>query len=275
MLFATVLVMFLSLLMEKSGKKLKRWAMLIIPALVWGMIKNNRRIVWVHVGLALAVLFFVSKDNPIKKKLIRIALYTTPVAIIYVMVGWNREYSRLFKPVQTIRSVVDAKSDGSTLWRELENFDLIMTFRHNMLFGSGYGHPYIEYIELPAIPFDLERYLPHNSILGLLAYLGIVGFTGLTLSWAGGAYFALRVYHRTKNATHRTASLTCFVAILVFISQAWGDMGWGSFTGTFLATGAVVAASKLAVEAGQWPQKKRRRRRVNAARAAPDAAAPA
>jgi len=60
--------------------------------------------------------------------------------------------------------------DASTRWRDWENYDLVVTFKQNPLFGSGFGHPYVEAIKLPDITksYELEPYIPHNSVLGLL-----------------------------------------------------------------------------------------------------------
>jgi hypothetical protein len=151
-----------------------------------------------------------------------------------------------------IRSVVDAQTDSSSFWRELENFDLIATVRLHPLFGTGYGHPYEEVIELPQVTYALERYAPHNSLLGLWAYLGVFSYTGLTLLWVAGVYFAMRAYYIATDASHRAAAMLCFGAVLAYLIQSWGDIGLGSWTGIFIVAPALASAGKLAKATGAW-----------------------
>ncbi len=259
-LFAVAFVILIALLIERAGRRAKWLAALIGPILVLGMMANNRRLVWVQIGLVFLTVYFVTRENAFKRMLRRALTAAAPLAAIYVAAGWNNLYSRVFKPVRIIRSVVDAKSDGSSLWRELENFNIIMTFRSNPLFGVGYGHPYLEIVQLPAVDYTLERWVPHNSLLGLWCYAGLLGFTGITLLWAAGVYFAMRAYYSSKDATQRAAALTCFGSVLVYMMQAWGDLGLSAWAGVFCVGGSLAVAGKLAVANDQWGAAKKQSR---------------
>ncbi|HYJ08486.1 MAG TPA: O-antigen ligase family protein [Polyangiaceae bacterium] len=254
-LFADACLVMIALLLERA--KIKRWAAFLLPLFMLGMIMNNRRLVWVQLIAVLATVFIVSKDNPIKRLIKRATLVGIPVAALYVAAGWNSGGGRLFKPVRTLRSVIDAKSDGSSYWRELENFNLIATLRQNPIFGSGFGHPYPEYVPMPPVDYPLEHYVPHNGILGLWAFCGVVGWAGLTMLWAGGVYFAMRAYHGAQRGTDRAAALVCFGAVLVWLMQAWGDLGLGVWTSVFTVAPAFAVASKLAVATGEWQEKRK------------------
>ena len=105
-----------------------------------------------------------------------------------------------------MRSIIDSKSDTSTLWRDIENYDLISTIKENPVFGTGYGHGYLEVIQLPPVDYALERYCPHNSILGLWGYCGYFGYAAMTLLWVVGAYFAMRSYYTAKSPIDRAAA---------------------------------------------------------------------
>jgi hypothetical protein len=251
-LFADACLVLIALLLER--KKIKLMAALLLPLFMGGMIANNRRLVWVQVGLVLLTVFIVSKDNPTKRFIKRSLLIGAPIFAIYVAAGWNSGGGTTFKPVRLLRSVVDAKSDnsGSSYWRELENYNLITTMRHNLIFGTGLGHPYEEVVAMPAVDYPLERYVPHNSILGLWAYYGYVGYAGLTLLWAGGVYFAMRAYHGAKTGAERAAALVCFGSVLVWFMQCWGDLGLGVWVGIFTVAPALAIAGKLAVATGEW-----------------------
>jgi len=76
---------------------------------------------------------------PLKRKLARLAVYSLLPLLLYGRVGWNSQ-SAVFSPVQKVRSMVDADRDASTLWRDLENFNLISTYADNPVLGSGFGH---------------------------------------------------------------------------------------------------------------------------------------
>jgi O-antigen ligase len=179
------------------------------------------------------------------------------MVLIYIAVGWNAGgMGKLFKPVRMLRSVVDPSSDASTNWRELENYDIVMTFQQNPLLGTGYGHPYLEVIPLPAVNYDLELFCPHNSLLALWAYTGAVGFASLTLLWAGGVYFAMRTYKGSSDPKLRAAALVSFGTVLVYLMQCWGDLGLGTWIGVFTVAPALAMAGKLAVASGQWGAKK-------------------
>lgn len=251
MLFAAGSVMLVSLLLERAGKKERRLAYWGLPILIGGMMANHRRIVWVEIILVFFTLYLITKSNPFKRTLNRLMVASLPLIAGYVLAGWNSS-SGIFKPVKVIRSAVDSSSDTSTAWRDLENFNLIFTLRGYPLTGVGYGNGFWEMWPLPAVDYSLERYVPHNSILGIYCYGGFIGYLGITALWVAGIYFAIRAYHRSSDALQRSAALTSFGAILVYYLQCFGDMGLGSWTGVYLVAPALAVASKLTVLNGAW-----------------------
>ena len=254
-LFASgILVLFALAFTRALGKK-HRYIWAAVPIIMLGMVSNHRRMVWVQVLLVPVALYLFTPTNRYKKKAQRIALMCAPFVTMYALAGWNSG-SSLFKPVRIMRTVVDSKADNSTLWREIENFDLISTIRDNPLFGTGYGRPYNEVVTLPAVDYPLEKFLPHNSILGMLSYSGYFGFAAMSLLWAAGAFFAMRAYYAAKDAFDRAAALSCFGIVQVYLVQCWGDLGLGSWTGVFLIAPAIATAGKLTVALGAWQDKK-------------------
>ena len=251
MLFAVGSVILVSLLLQRADKKYLRVAAWGLPILVGGMFANHRRIVWVEIILVFFTLYLISEANSIKRKLNKLMLALAPVAAGYVAVGWSSE-SGIFKPVKVIRSAVDSSADMSTAWRDLENFNLIFTLRNFPITGVGYGNGFWEMWPMPPVDYSLERYVPHNSILGVYAYGGYIGYFGITTLWVAGVFFAIRAYHQCKEPLQKAAGLACFGAILVYYLQCFGDMGLGSWTGVFLVAPALAVASKLTVAAGAW-----------------------
>jgi O-antigen ligase len=159
---------------------------------------------------------------------------------------------------------VDSSTDESTAWRDLENFNLIYTIRTKPLVGVGYGHGFWEVWPLPQVDYILERFIPHNSILGIWCYGGYIGFTGLTLLWVAGVYFGIRAYHHSKAPLDKAAALVCFGTILIYYVQCFGDLGLGTFTGVFLIAPSLAIAGKLAVKSGAWTMPVPRARRAAA-----------
>ncbi len=263
MLFACAFVLLLATVMERVGRSTRRLALLLIPVLALGIVSNNRRMAWVQVAVVFLTVYFVTPDNPVKRKLRRTIYALSPILVAYCLAGWNSK-SSFFKPVETIRSVVDAQADASTMWREMENYDLIATVRENPIFGTGYGHGYHEVVQLPVIDYPLERFVPHNSILGLWCYCGYFGYTAMTLLWTVGVYFGIRAYHGATKPAHRAAAIVSFGAVVIYMIQCWGDMGLGSWTGVYMVAPSIAVAGKLAVYTGQWGKKKSREARPTA-----------
>jgi len=251
MLFAVGSVILVSLLLERAGKKTSRLAMWGLPVLIGGMLANNRRMVWVEIILVFFTLYMITETNAFKRKLNKLLLASLPLLIGYIAAGWGSG-SGIFKPVKVIRSAVDSSADTSTAWRDLENFNLVFTLRNFPLTGVGYGNGFWEMWPMPAVDYTLERYVPHDSILGIYCYGGYVGFLGITSLWVGGIYFAIRAYHNCKEPMQRAGALACFGAVLVYYLQCFGDMGLGSWTGVYLVGPALAIASKLTVLSGAW-----------------------
>jgi len=235
-----------------------------LPILMLGMVSNHRRMVWVQVLLVPSALYVFTPTNALKRKFQRVAMILAPVVALYSAAGWNSG-SKVFQPVRILRSVVDSKADPSTLWRDIENFDLIETIKDNPVFGTGYGHRYDEVVVLPAVEYSLEYYLPHNSVLGLLGYSGYFGFAAMTLLWVAGAFYAMRGYYGATQPVDRAAAISCFGVVLVYLIQCWGDLGLGALTAVYLLAPALATAGKLAAATGAWQDGKSN---ANAARGA-------
>jgi len=256
MLFAWTTVLVLALLVHRYRNGSGKLALVVLPILVSGMLANNRRLVWVQIIIVLVTLYFVTGMTPVKRMIQRVVKFSSPVVLLYIAAGWSSG-AGIFKPVRIIRSAVDSNADSSTAWRDIENFDLLYTFRQYPIFGTGYGRGFWEIMPLPAVDYQLEKFVPHNSILGLWCYCGYVGFTAITLLWVSGVYFGIRAYHASTSARDKSAALVCFGALLIHYLQCYGDMGLGSWTGVFMIAPSLAMAGKLAVTTGAWTVKER------------------
>jgi O-antigen ligase len=259
MLFAGAACILVALLVEHHDRKRTLFALLALPLVIAGAIANNRRLVWVELGVALLVLFFASRWTPVKRKIAQGVIVTMPVIFIYAGVGWESSAS-LFRPVQIARSVIDSKADASTEWRDWENYNLFYTFKESPVLGTGYGHGYVEIVKLPDISssYSLYRYIPHNSILGLWAYGGLVGFTAEWLTLVAALFLAARAYRFAHEPLDRVAALSVIGIVVTYLVHCYGDMGLGTWAAVFTVGPALVVASQLAVATGAWPAAARR-----------------
>ena len=78
-----------------------------------GMWANNRRMVWVQIGMAFITLYLATPMNATKYKIRKFVWAMTPLLILYVMIGWNHP-TGIFSPVKPIRA---ARSSPRALMR--------------------------------------------------------------------------------------------------------------------------------------------------------------
>jgi O-Antigen ligase len=254
MLFTDAFLILLVMFFERPSVRNLLLGLATLPLLTWGMIANNRRLAWVELLAALIVLYFVTPLTHLKKRIAQGVALSLPIIAAYVAVGWNSG-SRVFAPVRTIRSVMDSEADSSTRWRDMENYNLYYTIKTHPLLGTGFGHGYDEVVRLPDISKDYElyRYAPHNSILGLLAYSGLVGFTAIWLFVALGVFFAVRTYRFSATPRDRTTALTTVGMLVAYLVHCYGDMGLGTWASVFTVAPALALVAKQAVATGAWP----------------------
>jgi len=209
--------------------------------------------VWIDLLAAILLLYFITPFTRTKKRVAQFIALSLPVLALYVGVGWNRT-SALFGPIQAIRSAMDPVANRSTLWRDLENYDLYYTIKTHPLLGTGFGHGYIEIIHLPDISrfFELYRFSPHNSILGLLAFSGLLGFAAMWLIIPLGVFFAVRSYRFSSAPRDRATALVAVAILVSYAIQCYGDLGLG--TGTFMVAPALALVAKQATATGAWPR---------------------
>jgi O-antigen ligase len=212
----------------------------------------------VELAVGVGAVLALTAWSPAKRSAMRFAIATSPLMLVYAVVGWGSG-SALFEPVHMFRSVVDSKADPSTLWRDLENYDLFYTLRHHPVLGTGYGHGYVEIVWLPDVSnaYALYRFLPHNSILGLWAYGGLVGFTALWAMLVVGLFLGARAYRHARSVDDRTVALAAVSVVVVYLVYCYGDLGLGTWTSVFTVAPALAIASRLAITTGAWPSKSR------------------
>jgi len=236
---------------------------------------NQRRIAWLSLAMGLALLFVLLPPGRNKRRVTRWVLVAAPFLVLYVIVGWGRS-ERLFKPLQSF-ATVSTQEDTSTKARNVENLGLIATSNANgLLMGTGWGHPYIEVSSKYSIAeyFPLWQYIPHNSILGLLAYTGVLGFCGYWLIYPTAMFVNARLARMGNTPLAREAGVIGATQLLVCAFQYYGDMGIYYPKSVYMLALSYSVALRLPILAGAWPAPKGMRRKAQAPLREPIAVAP-
>jgi uncharacterized protein involved in exopolysaccharide biosynthesis len=256
-LFAIALYLLVADLTERAdGRRLAR-AALLAPVLLVGMVENGRRLVWVMVGMMLLTTYLISPMRGWKRRLTRAGLVASPLLALYVGVGWNSE-ARVFAPLKTLRGVSDTSYDHSAYWREVENWNIAMSMRERPVLGQGLGGHYTEHMANDDISSAYKEYRewPHNTVLGQLLLLGLLGFTAVWWLPAGALFLAFRSHRVAAAPEHRVAALGSAGALVACYMLAYGDTGAHYTQYKVVLALALAVAGKLAVAAGAWPARR-------------------
>jgi hypothetical protein len=253
MLFVGAIAILLAAFWERPTRTNGRWLILILPVLVAALIVNNRRLAWVQLAAACLLMLAMNPRGRATRALSRTLIYALPLLLLYGAAGWTSS-SRIFRPVQFVRSMTDSAVDRSTLYRDGENYNLIYTLRQNPFFGTGFGRPFEHVQPLDDISTDFKewRYLPHNAILGLWAFTGVIGFSGVWLALIVGQLLAARSYWSAQSPDGRAAASAAMAGIAVYAIHCWGDIGFTEPKSIFLVGAALAVAGQLAVSTGAW-----------------------
>jgi hypothetical protein len=253
LLFASAISLIIALAMDRDAPG-RRMALLgALPLIVAGTIANNRRVAWVAVAWAAASYYLVTPSSPRKRALTRAGLLSLPFLVAYVAVGSGSD-SKVFAPARLVVSVLDSDADSSTRWRDMENFNLVHNIGANPLFGTGFGHEYVERWPLPDVSkgFAMYRYLPHNGVLALIAFCGYFGFLAQWLLLVSGLFFAALAYRHAGRPVERVATLCSVAAIVIYMIGGYGDTVLGSWSGVFIVAPALALSGRLAAATGAW-----------------------
>ena len=246
-------------LVERPNGRTGILCLTYLPIAGLALVLNDRRLAFVCLFIAAVVLLFVVRRE-VWLRLRHVAIAASPVIIIYVAIGWHVEH-RVFKPVNTVRSVLD-DSDTSNHSRDVENFNLIYSALERPLFGSGLGHPYSEHIYTYRIDHVFEQYnfMPHNSVLWLLAVGGILGFVGLWGFLPLVVWISARAYKKASRLSERIAALGGVAVVVSYMIQAWGDMGVHSWMVVIILAAYVGLVGNLERHTRSWRLDDERRR---------------
>ena len=258
----------MSWMQDPTPKNLRRmiWVCAII---LMGMHYNDRRLGYVSFQFSLMFAYFLSPWNNLKVKLTRLGLLVLPILPFYIAAGWQNP-TGIFGPVGIFKSVLEGENlaKGQMDYRDIENLDVIHTWNARPLLGTGWGHEFDEVIPLPDIShaFADYRYHPHNSVIGMFAFGGAVGFSGLWTWISIAVFLTVRAFRSTLDPQLRAGGLVALSVYVAYTNQCFGDMGSISWLGTVLIAMAAACAGKLATVTGAWPSPERPLARVEESR---------
>jgi hypothetical protein len=243
-LFVTAFVILVVKALEYPDTAARRLAWLLGPALLLAIQLNNRRVAWASLGAALIIVYTSIPPSSTKRRLNRIVARLLPVLALYTAVGWGR-HERIFKPLESFSSLHSA-DNPSNRSRDNENDGLVFTFAQNGSLGTGFGHQYIETdSSLSAVGFTQYRYIPHDSVLALLAFTGVLGLIGILMPIPISVFLNARTYRATAMPAVRAASLVGVAEVAICMNQMYGDMGFVSSTTLGILATAIATAGRL------------------------------
>lgn len=256
-LYVTAIVLLLAGALELRTRRAYSWAAALLPVFGLALIFNNRRVAYVSLAASLALVYLLFPPGPWKRRVQWLALGSAVFGALYVWLGWDSD-SAFFLPANKLASLF-SRADHSAVGRDIENWDLVQTFKVKPLFGWGFGHEYLEIQKADPIKefFPLYLYIAHNSVLWLWTLGGLVGFSFLWMPHILTSWFAMRAYRTAVAPALRAAALVCASVVVIQEIQFYGDMGSQAWLGGFLFAAASAMAGKLAMASGGWPSETR------------------
>ena len=251
-LFVTALMILIANVVERATRSPGGLLAVLGPLILGAIQVNNRRLAWMELVFAVAVAYALLPTSPRKRRVNRGMLVLLPVLVLYVAVGWGRS-ERIFKPLASFESASSDK-DSSARSRDNENAGLIFTFKQGNILGTAWGTEYIETdSSLSARSFLQYRYLPHNSLLGLLAFTGWLGFIGILMPLPISVYLNTRTYRTSDAPIVRVAAMVGVAEVAICLNQIYGDMGFFSRTTMAILVTGFATAGRLSAWSGAWP----------------------
>jgi hypothetical protein len=224
----------------------------IVSALLCiAMIVNLRRLAWIELALALLLVWYFLPAGRLRRRAAQFLVVAAPVLVLYVVVGRGREEA-IFEPVRALYTS-GSYQDVSSLARleEIKNLLYTMSEVGNPLLGTGWGHRYFKATDIYATTVERRWpqyvYQPHNSLLGLAVFGGLVGLFGIWLVVPVTALVGTRGHRRSTRAVDRAASMAAVCILPAYGAHCYGDLGLQSLTCGLLLSVAMATAGKVPV----------------------------
>jgi hypothetical protein len=249
-LFVVSILILATHAFEQRTQKTIMRALGISALLLVAIVLNNRRLAFVSLSIAPAVIYFALKPSKGKRRVTTALLIGAPLALAYILIGSEiNSSSPIVKPAKLVMSVLDQK-DSSSLSRDIENENLIYTMQQSPILPTGLGFNYQYSPSNP--PVDLTdvfvnfRLIAHNGVLWIWSWGGVFGFTALWMIFPVAGTLAMRAYRAAYTPLERSAALTALGSIAICIVQIWGDQGLNGYMTPITFSVAFAVATRLA-----------------------------
>jgi hypothetical protein len=228
--FISLLILFLGWkLFGHKDRQRTAIALLIIPMII-GFIVAQRRAAFGSLVISL-VTFFLLLPRKEQISFLKPLVPTIVIVGLYLAAFWSSDGSTpLSRPAIFIRSAFYTSEQGaadsysSNFYREMENYDLAFTIRRLPLEGIGFGNKYDQPITLPAIPFPLKDYIPHNEILWLMVKTGAIGFFLFCFFMTAYMFQAASTFSNLQDPYLKAICIVSIVGILGQIVVSYYDL---------------------------------------------------
>jgi hypothetical protein len=252
-LFVTGLILLVAHAAHKRSARFSLQAFLASAPICLAIQLNNRRLAWVAVVAGLAFIYVLLPKDKFKRRMNVFLVAMSPLLVAYVAIGWGQP-AGIFKPVGSISTMFGEHQDASSAMRDIENYNLTKTLKSNPLLGLGWGHEYFELVAAYRIAggFPQYRYMPHNSLLGVLAFSGVIGFIGTCQVFPIATFLHMRAYLAARAPVPRTAALVGIVSLIVCILEMWGDLGFNGATTNVVVGVSLAVAGRLPTLVDAW-----------------------
>jgi hypothetical protein len=237
--------------------KLRTVATLLLPAVMFANLANQRRVAWFIVAGGMAALLIASwlalpERRPLMK---RVLIATLVFGCMYVPAFWNSS-SALGQPVRSLQSIVapDNRDLQSNQYRQQEDANLELNIQHSMPFGEGFGVPIV--YSLPIVDISnvdaFIAFVPHDGVLYVWMRLGVPGIMAFWFL-IGSAIVSVIALIRVKDRKLALFGTVVLCALVGYVILGAFDMGFFWFRvallmGTLL--GALEAARRLSPAPG-------------------------
>jgi O-antigen ligase len=145
---------------------------------------------------------------------------------LYVGVFYNSD-SPLARPVQLIKSVYapdDPRDVSSNQYRDYEQYNVLLTVRHNPLLGVGFGNKYEQPYPLVPIEFPLRDWIPHNELWWLWVKMGSLGFVIFWLFIGSAIVQGSLILRKLRDPYFQALAATIIAFVLMQVIIAYADL---------------------------------------------------
>jgi O-antigen ligase len=254
-----LIVVLVSLMLFRVKAPIVKWALVLgaIPTLIVFFVSQRRAgVAALIVGGAIVAISLYWRRRRAFWKVVPIVAV---VLLGYVGAFWNSQSSFAF-PAQAIKTIVapdqaSAADQSSDLYRVSEAFDLNFTIRTDPLRGLGFGHAFYRPIPLPDISvFEMNAYLPHNSVLWIWVKTGFGGFVAMFYLFAKSIMAGADRVRRTAEGVDLAATVSAVALVVMYAVYSFVDVSWDARNTVFLALALAICTDRRRDPAPQPPE---------------------